>query len=284
MRANQYAKNKCIASLAFDQLGRRLGMMLVIRCHWAKGLRGILNPISLVRYFEFDFCLRQLPDMPRTILDVSSPMLFPLYLATRLPDTSFELLNPDPSDVEMTRYCTILLGLRNVETHNQAVHGLLGTHKGAVDYISSISVIEHIAGEYDDTRAISFMLEYLKPGGVLALTVPLSEDKQHRDEYLPDGRMPYEGTHNVRREDGRFFYQRLYTEESINERLLSRLNGRKVHMEWWGEREKGFYKCYSSSSAYNQGYDCKAFADNFTYYASYDEMPGSGICGIKITN
>jgi len=54
-----------------------------------------------VRYFEFDFCLRQLPDMPMTILDVSSPMFFPLYLATRLPDTSFGLLNPDPSDIEM---------------------------------------------------------------------------------------------------------------------------------------------------------------------------------------
>lgn len=282
LRSYHYAKRRNISSLAFDRLGRRLGVMQAFRGRLRRGLREILNPISLVRYFEFDFCLRQLPRSPRTILDVSSPRLFPLYLATQITNAKFILLNPDPYDIEITRYFVKLLGLRNVETRNQDLHGLLSTYKGTVDFLTSISVLEHIAGEYDDKIAMALMLEYLKPGGVFVLTVPLSKSKQHEDEYFSDSNMPYKGTHNVRNEDGRFFFQRLYSAISINERLLSQLRGQEAYLEWWGERKKGIYKSYRYSSRYNQGYDCRAFVDNFIKYNSYQQMPGMGICGIRI--
>jgi len=284
IRAYHYAMKRNIPSLAFDRLGRRLGAMQATRGHLIRDLSEILNPISLVRYFEFDFCLRQLPKAPKTILDISSPRLFPLYIASQLKNTKFILLNPDPFDVELSKYCIKLLGLDNVEIYNYGVRGLLNTHKKSFDFVSSISVIEHVAGEYDDTKALSFMIEYLKPGGVLALTVPLSENKRHEDEYLPDGCKPYEGTHEVQGKNGRFFFQRLYTKASINERLLCRLHAHEVSLSWWGEREKGFYEHYRNSSAYNHGNDCRSFIDNFCQYKSYTEMPGMGICGIRITD
>jgi SAM-dependent methyltransferase len=250
--------------------------------HVARGLRNIVNPISCVRYFEYDFCVRQMPSAPRLVLDIGSPRTFPLYLASQYPDTQFVLVNPDPTDIAVTDYYVRLLGLTNVELHNTGLDALLDTHQGKCDCVSSISVIEHVAGDYNDVEAMSLLLKYLKPGGVLALTVPLSEKKQHENEYLPPGIKPYEGTHEVKATDGRFFFQRVYTESSIHERLLSHLGESKSCVEYCGEKEKGLYNRYSHSPMYNGGTDCRFFIDNFVPYRSYAEMPGLGICGISI--
>ena len=282
-RAKPVAEHLGLASMRIDRFGRHLGKLDVLSGHVGRGLRTILNPVSCVRYFEFDFCLRQLPQSPLLVLDISSPRLLPLYLASQHKNAKFVLLNPDTSDISVTQHYVNILGLQNVELHNCPLDALLDTYQGRFDLVSSVSVIEHIAGEYDDKEGMSLMLKYLKPGGVLALTVPCSENHRHEDEYLPSGSKPYEGTHAVMADDGRLFFQRLYTEDSIYERLLSRKHeGDDVYLEFCGEKEKGVYHRFSRSRLYNVGLDCEVFVNSFAHYQHYAEMPGMGICGIKV--
>ena len=56
----------------------------------------MLNPVSSVRYFEFDFVHRHLSISNNfRLLDVSSPYLFGLYIEENY-DVDYLYINPDP--------------------------------------------------------------------------------------------------------------------------------------------------------------------------------------------
>lgn len=189
--AHRYAKSRGIDGLRFHELGRRIGVKQLLRGGSRSAFQLLLNPLSLTRYFEFDFCLRKMPRAPKRVLDVSSPRLFPLLLALRHTDTAFVLLNPDPTDMAETRRQVELLGLENVDLRTEGIQALSAARNGVFDYVSSISVIEHIVGDFDDQRAFRTMLDILGPEGVLTVTVPLSPNKRHEEEFYSLGVNPY---------------------------------------------------------------------------------------------
>jgi len=272
-----------IDALPFDHWGRMLGLRKMLRGEISAGCRDVVNPIALVRYFEFAFCHQHLVAVaPHTLLDISSPRLFPLYIACRRPDLRVVMINPDPGDLAETRDLVRILKLKNVELINLPLDLAAARYPQTFDCVCSISVIEHIAGAYDDTGAVRMMYSCLKPGGRLLLTFPLSEQKQHEDEYLAEGGLPYEGTHQVQNEKGCFFFQRLYSSASIRERLLAPLGNVRVESEWWGEKTKGYYRQFSRSGKYNLGWDIMEFAKHFQRYPTFEAMPGLGVCGLAI--
>lgn len=271
-----------LSASRFDRLGRLLGLRRLLRGQVRKGIQEALNPISLVRYYEFDFCHRQIPVGAKSILDVSSPRLFPLETARALPGARLTLVNPDPDDLSETARLVALLGLDNIRMKNEGLQSLGAAHQRTYDFVSCISVVEHICGDLDDSLAMAILGSAVRPGGVLAVTVPLSGTKVEQDEYYPPGVLPYTGTHNVRGRDGRFFFQRLYTREAIERRLLRSFSDADVHLEWWGETKRHVYRDYRETTLYNWGGDLNLFRSHFNRFASYEEMPGMGVCGIRI--
>jgi hypothetical protein len=266
-----------------DRWARRLGVQQLVRGRTTSGLANVLNPIVLPRYFEFDFCLRHMPSDASSILDVGSPRLLSLYVAKTRPAVHITIVNPDPVDLRETEECAALLGLDNVQCKLGGIREILAAEPMRVDYIYSVSVLEHIAGAYDDSAVIPDLMNALVPQGVLAFTVPLSANKQHEDEYLPVTAVPYPGTSPPTGPDGRLFFQRLYTEDSIRSRLLAPAGDPAAgDMEWWGETRGGFWAEYTRSRRYKRGYDCRVFLDEFARFESYADLPGLGVCGVAV--
>ena len=259
-------ETKKIIGLEFDHFGRRLGLRILPK-HPKLGLNLVLHPVSIFRYFEFAFACGNVPKEANTCLDISSPRLFSLYVAS----------NED--DLTTTRAIVSALELRNV-TCEIGVTQLSKLSFPRYDCIWSLSVIEHITGEYDDIWAIQSMYDALRPGGCLILTVPV--DRSHWEEYRE---RDYYGTQEAG-DNGRYFFHRYYDEASIEKRLLEPIGQPRVHKQWFGERVEGHFSKYEAHWM-QQGLpyvvnDPREIADHYQEYGSWGAMLGRGVCGITI--
>ena len=243
------------------------------------GLDHMLTPVSIVRYFEFPFVWSCLPKPPGKWLDVGSPRLFSLYVASRYVSAPIGMINPDAADISRTESITATLGLRNITTECAGVDAL-DCRKAKYDCIWAISVVEHVSGEYDDTDAVRRMYGALREGGRLILTVPVArsfaEEFRDRDYYGLD--QP--------REDGLYFFQRTYDMEAVRNRLIDPTGERPAVVRWFGEKSPGRYAAYVRRWM-REGHACtvddpREIVDHYQEFASWEEMPGMGVCGVMI--
>lgn len=276
-RALHYARKQGILGIDFADYGRRLGLRLLCRVV-PGGISLLLRPVSITRYFEFDFALSALPSNLGSCLDASSPRLFSFYALEHRSPRSLLMINPDIEDLEFSRVLAAKLSLTNIEFAGRAVDQLQSERK--YDCIWSLSVLEHIAEPYDDTVAIQFLYEALRPGGRLIVTVPT--DKQFRCEFRV---RDHYGMGNER-EDGSYFFQRFYDEQAIYDRLLTHISAKPTTLRWFGERSPGHFNKYISRwLKYKLRVtvdDPREIADHYQEFACWDEMPGVGVCGIII--
>lgn len=148
--------------------------------------------------------------------------------------------------------------------------------------ITSLSVVEHIDGEYDDRQAVAWMTNALAPGGTLVLTVPVA--KTYREEYRSHPVYPAQP-----RIPGRgYFFQRWYDEESLRKRLFGGLSGLRVRdLTFAGEVQPGLYEDYQrqlrKSGVRARRKDASWFYKTFAEFERWKDLPGMGICGIVAT-
>ncbi len=265
--------------MEFDRFGRRVGRRLLKRRSLA-GFNYLLTPVNIVRYFEFPFALSCLPSPLERCLDVSSPRLFSLYVATQFPWARIQMINPDARDISQTTAMARALQLSNIRTRCCAVDVLRTAHE-TYDCIWSLSVVEHIAGPYDDRRAVEYMYEALKAGGRLILTVPVN--RRFEVEYRSDDAY---GTQAGSTTQGQYFFQRVYDRRAIWERLLSPLGKEPTIVRWFGETTPGHFADYTRRWM-REGHACtvddpREIADHYREYPTWEAMPGMGICGLMI--
>jgi SAM-dependent methyltransferase len=273
--AIRYARRQNIPGLRFDRYGRRLGARLLLR-----GARGgaslLLNPVSIVRYFEFEFADEVIGDQADSCVDVSSPRLLPFWLAQTRPKLQVRMINPDSADIGRSSDFIRHLGIERVDARCQGVDSL--PNEPSADVVVSISVIEHIAGAYDDRQAIRWMWEAVAPGGRLVLTFPV--DRKPWDEYRE---APMYEADTVRNEHGVFF-SRHYDLEAIHTRLLQAIGDPPHEMRFFGERTPGYFTAYAqrwmAEGLAATVRDPREIADHFQPYARWDDMPGRGVCGL----
>jgi predicted SAM-dependent methyltransferase len=239
----------------------------------------LINPVSITRYFEFPFVFQCLPDHPGMWLDVSSPRLLGLYVADKNLVTSLEMINPDMRDIFHTQAIARQLQLDNVRCTNGALDSLVGRDR-SFDCIWSISVIEHIAGRYDDSAAMKMMYDLLRPGGRLIITIPA--DRTFYEEYRKQDTYRL----NAAQSGDKYFFQRVYDESAIRARLLEPIGQQPVVMRWFGERIQGQYRKYEKRWI-AEGPGCsvddpREISDNYQEFKSWQEMPGHGVCGFMV--
>jgi len=262
--------------LVFDRFGRRIGLRLLARGHRI-GASLLAAPMSSFRYWEFPFVARHLPTAG-TILDVASPFLFGLYWSQRHSDIALRMINPDRCDLDGTAELVRALDLSRITTGCEAVDHV-ATSVNCYDAIFSISVLEHIAGDYDDRQAMRWMYNALRPGGRLIITVPV--DREFRDEYRNED--VYRLGRTVASPQGTFF-QRWYDIAAIQERLVEPIGRPPVSQCWFGETVPGRF------AAYEQNWlrkgpaatvsDPLEFAKHYAEFPSWEAMPGAGVCGL----
>lgn len=263
--------------LEFGEFGRALGKKLLLKSP-RLGLEYMVAPVNSVRYFEFPFVQSHILPGPCQCLDISSPRLFSLHYACHNPSAAVHIINPDIQDIQATRKMVDLLRYENITTEPIDLKSVSTSLK--FDCIWSISVIEHISGQYDDSDAIQMMHALLKKGGKLILTFPVA--REFRDEYRASNAYGLP----VDQQGKQYFFQRYYDYPSILSRLLQPIGASKFSMRWFGENQPGYFEHYESEWQRNGlqhlANDPLAMATNFSEFESWDAMPGVGVCGLLI--
>ena len=276
-RAFAYASRRGLEGQEFGRFGKKLGWSM-IRKRQLTGISYVLVPVHITRYFEFAFVQAHRPLAARRCLDLSSPALYSLYLAAKNGRAAVLMANPDGKDVAATEAAARVLKLANLRVENRALHELAAP-PGGYECIWSISVLEHIAGDYDDTEAVQMLFDLLGKGGRLILTVPV--DRSFWIEYRD---VDYYGTQT--QAGAPYFFQRFYDWPAIRERLLEPLGCRPSHIGWFGEKVNGRFQAYIRRWQ-DEGLDCiiedpREIVDHYQRYESWEEMPGVGVCGLVI--
>ena len=232
-------------------------------------------PMDSTRYFEFDFAWSALMACSSgRYLDVSSPRLLPIVLLDRRSDLDADLVNPDPKDLAHTARMVDLLAAHDRCRLHKLVIGNAPFDVGTFDVITSISVLEHIPEDVDALRRI---WSFLKPGGILVLTVPCmarsSEQFIDRNEWGV-----LEGD-----KDGQIFWQRYYDQTLLEQRIFSVI-GAPQRLSVFGETVAGTFLANATSKRADPYYpywrEPYMVASEYEYFSSVDELPGEGVIGM----
>jgi len=228
--------NTTLPGKMFAKYGFNLGLRLLMRGKIS--LKLLFNPVSIVRYFEYDFVHSFFDNSDdKNILDVSSPYLFGFFISDKN-NCNYHYINPDNKDLQNVEE----LANKMKFTGNYLTDCLdakkMHCPDNKFDRIVSISVIEHV-NNHGDKEVMREMWRVLKPGGLLILTFPVK--KEYEEEFIS------KDIYNLNREEteGEFFFQRYYNDKKIEERLLSSLdNFEIVEKKVFGEITSGFYDKY----------------------------------------
>ena len=258
------------ARIAAIRYARKLG--------WARAFLLFVNPISSVRYFEFDFVKRKLGKLDsQKILDISSARLFGIYLASKYPKIKYQMINPDVNDVEETNRCVTAIGNLNNFSVKQANALNLPYKDSTFDFVITISVVEHIDGS-GDSKAMREMWRVLKPGGRLIITTHVSS------KYIVEYRGFDQYNLGIKRKRRKYFFQRIYDEKQLKERIFKPIRTEPKIVEIWGEKEKGWFNKYVKRWIKNKWretvYDPCYMINQFKKFNEIKELPGSGVIGM----
>jgi SAM-dependent methyltransferase len=233
-------------------------------------------PMDSTRYFEMDFVWRRCLSGPASrYLDVSSPRLLPLALVLRRPTLRACLLNPDESDLAVTRALAAALRLEDRCTAEPRLIEETQLQASTFDLITSVSVIEHIP---DDQRALRHIWRLLQTGGRLLVTVPCAA--RATDQYTD--RNPF----GLLRPDeaGYVFWQRYYDEGLLHERIFP-ITGRPRLMTVYGERQHGSFRANARKRLSNPSYplwrEPYMMSQDYTYFSRVSDLPGEGVVAME---
>lgn len=274
VRASQnYAEMNGLVGLDFAKFSQRKGFRLLSMGNM-NGLRLITSPVVYPRFFEFSFAWRHLGLGRGNFLDVSSPKLFSLYVAERLPNAKIAMINPDRSDAQDTANLIASLSVTNITVKNQSLE-TFSAQRASYDCIWAISVVEHISGDIDDRSAISRMRDLLAPGGILIVTVPVAPE--YREEFRESDAYGL-GAPKI---DGLYFYQRWYDRVALKNRIEEPFGASPIAIDFVGEKKPGALSELEDKrlrlnvdTHVNAARDA---IDNMTIFESFEDMRGVGI-------
>ena len=262
----------------FAEFGFKLGSKLFFKGKISPRL--LLNPVSIVRYFEFDYANTnsQLIDRIK-VLDISSPYLFGFYHSIKN-NLDYHYINPDQQDLANVISLSAKIKFKAAYSTQNMDALNLSYSNDYFDRVLSISVIEHIRNN-GDSEAMKEIWRVLKPGGLLILTFPVKKifEIEYRDidEY----------NLNPEKKSTEYFFQRIYDKQKIEERLLSSIDNYEIiSKKVFGVIEKGFYSEYKKRwikfSYWETVKDSYYISNKFSYFNDINDLEDIGVIGLTI--
>lgn len=262
----------------FALFGFQTGRHLLFRGKFSP--RMLLNPVSIVRYFELEYVDSNLPlKNGMKVLDVSSPYLFSFYQSVKH-SLEYFYINPDEKDLSNVISLSTKMKFKSRYLAQQMNALALDYPDNFFDSVISISVIEHIEND-GDTAAIKEIWRVLKPGGILLFTVPVKKtyeiEFRERDEY----------NLNQDKKAEKYFFQRIYDNQKIGERLLSSISNYEIiSKKIFGSTDIKFYSDYKKRwmkySYWETVKDPYYITTKFAYFDDIGELEDIGVTGLTI--
>lgn len=166
----------------------------------------VVIPMDPSRYLELPWALARLGDRPgRSVLDLASPKLLAVALARR----GVRVTTVDQLEDEVASWRRLTAGEPGLRL--QVADGrALPFADASFDHATSISVLEHVAGESGDERALAELARCTRPGGAILVTLPYATrawvEYRERAAYVDSGE---------RDDAGRAFFQRWYDDAEV---------------------------------------------------------------------
>jgi SAM-dependent methyltransferase len=268
-----------VPGMAFRAACARLAIRLLrggSRSAAREAFRLLIGPLESTRHFEMEFVWEALTRRRvGRYLDLSSPRVLPLSVVAHRSDLEAELVNPDRRDLGETRVLAEELGIAGRCRFHHARVDELAFPPGSFDAVTSVSVIEHIP---QDTEALRLVWQWVRPGGVLLLTLPCAaralEERVDRDPFsvLPPD------------EDGSFFFQWVYDDKWLEERVFA-VTGSPRRSCLWGEIEPGALKRRLHRRWGDPQYpiwrEPLEMRREFRRFEHLRDLPGEGVIGLE---
>jgi SAM-dependent methyltransferase len=214
-----------------------------------KTLGKILQPInSYTRFPEYEFFGRHVEERVLshrgsrlTLLDVSSPKLFGLWLAYYF-DIEAVLTDIDEPTLEEAQrlWEAIKQNARGIARFQLADARSLAFEGSSFDIAFAMSVIEHVAGEGGDSKAIEELLRVTKPGGLVLVSTPIGP------KYVEQVREGFEGAAKWTGNDALHFFQRIYDLQNVSTRLVPGDHRRILESATVSRRDSALARFYRS--------------------------------------
>jgi SAM-dependent methyltransferase len=202
------------------------GMRLGVKKTAGKIMQPINSYTRFPEYYWFDRAITNyLAGMPAgrrpVILDAGSPKALGLYFGA---NTAAELTLTDISELNIDEYQVMWRALQK-RAKGEVSFSLQDARRlqfapASFDVVYSMSVLEHIegqGGEEGDAAALRELLRVLKPGGLLALSVPFGST------YMEQKRVGFSGAARKTGDRESYFFQRIYDPAAFQSRIVGQL-------------------------------------------------------------
>jgi ubiquinone/menaquinone biosynthesis C-methylase UbiE len=189
-----------------------------------ESIKRIFCPLDVSRYYELPRVIRALKlKNGSRILDISSPKLITYYLAEKFP--GIKLYAIDKYKGELDSWKNIAQPPRNLKIIvGDATK--LNFRKEYFDEAYSISVIEHVGDskKHKDSKMVEEIYRVLKKGGRFIFTTVIS----NKEKIYFKSKNIYSANKTKKKQ---IFFYRLYTPNSIKQRLLNIASFQPKYME-----------------------------------------------------
>lgn len=185
----------------------RLGLGHLRRHGYAReAVVRLVVPLDPSRYLELPWALDRLGARPgESVLDLASPKLLAATLARR--GAQVTTVDQLESEIQVwRRLAEREPGLDFVVGDGRA----LPFADASFDHATSISVLEHVAGEGGDRAALRELARCVRPGGRVAITLPFAAEAR-----VEVREAPAYVDHGERDAEGRAFFQRWYDDAAV---------------------------------------------------------------------
>ncbi len=217
---------------ALQSYGMKLGFKELLKFKIRSSIKHLLLPVNYWRTLEFSLALRHGNfKSSDVVLDIGSPKLLALYLSKKV---GCKIYATDIEDYFINEY-ELLRTLEDISPEQfvlQVEDGRnlsFGDH--CFDKIFSISVLEHIPDE-GDLQCAREIGRVLKKGGSCVITVPFAP--QSEMDYTTN--TFYWSGSSIKRNDGKVFFQRRYSEQDLYDRLIIPSGLKPKTLQYFGEQ------------------------------------------------
>ena len=166
----------------------------------------LVVPLDPSRYLELPWALGRLGAFAgQTVLDLASPKLLAVTLARR----GMRVTTLDQLESEIEVWRRLAEGDSNL-TFVVGDGRAMPFEDESFDHATSISVLEHVAGDGGDAAALGELVRCVRPGGRIAITLPYAPEA-----YVQYREAPAYVDHGERDALGRAFFQRWYDDAAV---------------------------------------------------------------------